>query len=131
MSTRATATFEVTGWEQTPYDAGSDGVRLDRATVRKTFRGDLTAESTAELMMCLRGDEGLGYIASERVVGRLGDRAGTFVIQHGGVQEDGEPRSFGHVVPGSGTGSLAGLCGTVTYRHDADGAVFTLDYEIA
>ena len=48
---------------------------------------------------------GAGYVVSERVTGQLGDRSGSFVIQHGGVMGPGlAPRTFGHVVPGSGTG---------------------------
>ncbi|MDH4044567.1 MAG: DUF3224 domain-containing protein [Gemmatimonadota bacterium] len=81
MPTRATATFTVTGWDPTPYDEDVAGPRLSRATVRKTFLGDLTAESTAQLLMCQADlsdlSAGAGYVASERVVGRLGDRRGS------------------------------------------------------
>lgn len=136
MSTRATASFDVTGWDESPYDEPEDGPRLARATVTKVFRGDLEAESTAEVLLCQRDASDLsaggGYIASERVVGRLGGRSGTFVLQHGGLGGAGTaPRTFGHVVPGSGTGDLAGLRGEIEIRVDADGShTLTLDYDI-
>ena len=131
-----TAAFDVTGWDETPYAEPADGPRLARATVRKTFQGDLEGESVAELLMCQEdpADDGAGagYVASEVVTGTLAGRAGTFVVQHGGVVGGGDaPRSFGHVVPGSGTGALAGLTGTVAYLADADGHRVTLDVRFA
>ncbi len=127
-----TAAFDVTAWDETPYDEPSAGPRLARATVRKAFRGDLDGESVAELLLCQEAPSdpsaGAGYVASEVVTGTLAGRAGTFVVQHGGVVGGGDaPRSFGNVVPGSGTGDLAGLSGTVTYAADADGHRVTLD----
>ncbi|HMB90373.1 MAG TPA: DUF3224 domain-containing protein [Rhodothermales bacterium] len=135
MSIRATANFDVTGWDETPYDEPTDGPRLARATVRKTFRGDLEGESTADLLMCQADPDdflaGAGYVASEQVVGSLDGRSGTFVLQHGGVSGGNtEPRTFGHIVPGSGTDALAGLYGTAELSRTADGKhTLTLDYD--
>ena len=129
MATRATATFEITGWEQTAY--GEDaGPPLARATVKKTFRGDLEGRSTAELLMC-GGPEGggAGYLAQEVVTGTLAGRPGSFVVQHGGIRGRGMQRAFGSIVPGSATGKLRGLAGTAEFSHDERGAVLTLDYE--
>ena len=130
MSTRATATFEITGWEETAYDDTGDGPKRSRATVQKTFRGGVAAESRAEPLMC-QAEGGSGYVASERIVDRLGDRAGSFVVQHGANGGADESRAFGAVVPGSGTGELRGLRGRVTYQYDQHGANFTLDYDLA
>ncbi len=131
----AVSSFQVTGWEQVPYDDGTAGPAMSRATVKKAFEGDLEGESTAELLMCQADTSdlsaGAGYVASERVTGRLGDRDGTFILQHWGVSAAGTQRTGGHVVPGSGTGDLAGLTGDVVVAVDADGAhTLTLDYEI-
>lgn len=136
MSTRATASFDVTSWDETPYDEPDDGPRLVRATVTKIFRGDLEGESTAELLMCQRDPSdfkaGAGYVVSERVVGQLGGRKGAFVLQHGGLGGAGtEPRSFGYVVPGSGTGELEGLRGEIEILQDAEGNhTLVLDYDL-
>ncbi|HSU16508.1 DUF3224 domain-containing protein [Longimicrobium sp.] len=132
MSTRATANFEITGWEQTAYGDEGGGPKLARATVKKTFRGDVEGTSTAELLMC--GDAsggGAGYIAQEVVTATLGGRSGTFVLQHGGVRGAGEAYTFGNVVPDSATGELRGMTGKAEYRHDENGAVLTLDYDFA
>jgi hypothetical protein len=74
---------------------------------------------------------GAGYVASEMVVGRLAERVGTFVLQHWGVSDRDGQQTGGHVVPGSGTGELAGLSGRVQIAVDADGAhTLMLEYEI-
>ncbi len=134
MNTHVEIAFEIAGWDQTEYDAPEGGPKLSRATVRKTFSGPLVGESTAELLM-FQGEDGTGmaYVAIERVTGSIGGRAGSFVVQHGAVGggNDAAPRSLGAVVPGSGTDALRGLRGTVAFRHDERGAVFTLDYDFA
>lgn len=134
MKIHVVSPFDVTGWEQAPYEDGLAGPALSRATVKKSFTGDLAGESTAELLMCQADTTdlaaGAGYVASERVQGRLGDREGTFVMQHWGVSVGGNQSTGGHVVPGSGTGDLAGLTGEIVISVDADGAhTLTLDYE--
>jgi hypothetical protein len=130
MSTRATASFDVTGWDPTPYDEPAEGPHLTRVAIRKAFRGDLEGESVGEGLFCGMNDPaaGAGYVVTERFTGRLGERAGTFVLQHGGLAAPGEaPHSFGHVVPGSGTGALTGLRGEVSF---AEGHTLTLDYDL-
>ena len=47
MSQRATASFDITGWEEEPYHE-EDGVKLSRTRVVKTFRGEIEGESTAD-----------------------------------------------------------------------------------
>lgn len=128
---RASARFQVTRWEATPTDTPETGPALSRVAIRKAFEGDLTGESVGEGLFCGldRPGDGAGYVVSERFTGRLGDREGSFVIQHGGLAgPDLEPQSFGSVVPGSGTGGFAGLRGTVAF---AEGHTLTLDYEVA
>lgn len=135
MSTRATASFDVTGWDQSAYEEPAEGPRLARVTVRKVFRGELEGKSTGELLMCQTAPDDLaaggGYVVSERVVGRLAGRTGTFVLQHGGLGGAGTAmHTFGHVVPGSGTGELAGLRGEIAIRVAEDGGhTLTLDYD--
>ena len=126
----ATARFDVTSWEPTVYDQPEDGPALTRVTLTKTFEGDLTGESVGEGLFCglQTPAEGAGYMVSERVTGRLGGRAGTFVMQHGGLAApEAEPQSFGSIVPGSGTGALAGLRGTVVFGADH---TITLKFEM-
>jgi hypothetical protein len=131
MAERASATFEITSWEEAVYDAPAEGSKLLRATVLKTFQGEVAGTSAAELLMVRAGDEGgEGYLATERITGRVGERTGSFVVQHGGVSSR-EVHQFGYIVKDSGTGDLHGIVGTCHYAHDETGARFTLDYDIA
>jgi hypothetical protein len=135
MTQHAEIPFDVTGWEQSAYDEDVPGARLYRATVRKTFRGALEGESMAQLLMCMASPDdyhaGAGYLASERVTGRLGGRAGSFVIQHWGLSGAGQtPSTAGHVVPGTGTGELAGLTGTLEIRVEGKAHTLILDYDL-
>ena len=141
---KATSRFDVTGWDETPYgDEGDgphhsegDGPHLSEALVVKEYHGDLEGAGRARVLMCRASRDGplqdAGYIASERVVGRLGSREGSFVLQHWGVAAAGSPpRTDGHVVPGSGTGELAGLSGSMEIVVDADGRhTIELEYRI-
>lgn len=129
MSSHADATFEINAWQEATYDVPEDGSKLLRATVHKTFQGEVEATSTAELLMVRAGDEGgEGYVATERIAGQVGGRAGSFVVQHGGIFSR-QLHQFGHIVKDSGTGELQGIVGTCLYQHDESGARFSLDYD--
>lgn len=130
MPTRVVASFEVVSWDQTTYDEPADAPALARATIKKVFRGEVEAESTAELLLCRPDDASGGYLGMERIVGRIGDRAGSFVVQHGAIQDGDRYDLYGRVLPGTGTGALTGIRGTCTFEHDERGAIFTLDYEL-
>ena len=112
------ATFEITRWDAAPYDEPAEGPPSSRIVVGKTYSGALAGESLAELLTA--GE--LAYLANERVTGTLDGRRGTFVLQHG-AWEGGQ---WGFVVPGSGTGALAGLRGDARLDHGR----ITLDYAL-
>ena len=128
-SARAASTFEITAWEETPYDQPVEGSKLSRATVKKIFRGEIEGESTTELLMFQAGDGSASYVALERVAGRIGDRSGSFVVQDSATRSGAMQRASWFVVPSSGTGELRGLQGEAEYRHDEHEATFTLDYD--
>ncbi len=137
MSQAITADFDVTSWDQETYDAElADGPSLARATVRKTYRGALEGEGVAQLLTCQADPAdlaaGAGYIASEEFRGQLDGHQGSFVMQHWGLSGGGsQPRTAGHIVPGSATGALAGLTGTLQIDVDTEGKhSITLDYEL-
>ena len=128
------SSFEVTGWDT--RDEEGERPLLSEAIVDKRYHGDLDGEGRVRLLMCRASADGplenAGYIAMEQVSGTLGGRKGTFVLHHWGIAEAGAPpRTGGHVVPGSGTGELAGLSGTMEIHVDGDGGhTLALDYEI-
>ncbi|MEM6338136.1 MAG: DUF3224 domain-containing protein [Bacteroidota bacterium] len=133
---KALTYFDVTGWDPASSDEPDAGPELSRVVIRKTFRdGDLEGTSEGEGLFCgmSRPDAGAGYVVSERITGRLAGQTGSFVIQHGGLMGPGmPPRTFGHVVPGSGTGGLEGLTGEVEIGRSPDGThTMTLAYRFS
>jgi hypothetical protein len=61
--------------------------------------------------MMHRQDATAEFVGLERVVGRLCDRSGSFVLRHQGTFQGGTATTDWFVVPGSGTGELTGLRG--------------------
>lgn len=129
----ANATFEVSEPELLPTAddvASVVGVDLSHNSFTKTFAGDLEGSSITE-MLAARSPGGAGYVAMERVVGRLGDRVGTFVLLHLGTLDDmGEPTGHWAIVPGSGTGELEGISGHAHIGADEDTHRIQLHYEL-
>ena len=127
---KKTIKFDVTSWEPAVYDEVPDSATLSRATVRKSFSGDLEGESTAEGLFCQCADGSASYVGLERVAGKMGEREGTFVMQHGGIIKDGAPvNQFGDIIPGSGTGDFSGIGGTLRFQHDETGAFIHMDVD--
>ncbi len=108
---QARGTFDVQLVPQAP-DAGAEGTLPDRLTIDKQFHGDLEGTSHGQMLAATTAVTGsAGYVAIERVRGRLAGRSGSFVLQHSGTLERGTPHLSVTVVPDSGTEELAGLAG--------------------
>lgn len=72
-----------------------------------------------------------GYVAVERVSGTLHGRRGSFALQHGATMHRGSSSLSITVVPGSGTGELAGLHGTMNVIISGSRHSYEFDYECA
>jgi hypothetical protein len=133
MSTHATAVFEIKTWDEKPYQEIEGGSKLTRASVTKAYRGDITGDATAESFMFYRADGSAVFTGFERVVGTIGGRAGSFVLQVNGTYRDQKATCDCTVVPHSGSGELNGLRGGGRYiatHADYPNVPFTLDYSI-
>lgn len=108
---RANSTFEIKSWDEKPYDEFENGRKLTRAGVKRMYHGDIEGESSTEYLMAYAADGSASFVGMERVVGKLGGRAGSFVLQHSGTFTGGVASASWLVVPGSGTGGLSGLSG--------------------
>ena len=83
----------------------------------KRYHGALQATGEGLMLAFMSETPGsAGYVALERVQGTLLGREGSFVLQHHGLMDGGAPQLGITVVPGSGTGALAGLAGTMGIR---------------
>ena len=123
-----TSTFEIKGWDVAETGGVDELADVARATIRKSFTGELEGTSVGYGLLLQTPDQTGGYVVIERVSATADGREGTFVIQHYGVRDAaGGGPWYGDVVPGSGTDGFAGVTGTFAIQHDEAGAVFTWD----
>jgi Protein of unknown function (DUF3224) len=105
---------------------------LGRMSIDKQFHGDLEAASKGEMLSFMNHEAGSGgYVAMEKVTGTLGGHSGSFVLEHTATMDHGAPDLKIIVVPGSGTGELAGLTGTMKIRIESGKHFYDFDYELA
>ena len=132
MKQTANARFAIESWDEKPYSERHDSAKLTRASVKKSYTGDITGEGKVEYLMMYRSDGTAAFVGLEQVVGRIAGKTGSFVLQRTGVFEDGQAKESYFVIPGSATGELHGLQGE---GHSAVGHgmehPFALDYEFA
>jgi hypothetical protein len=131
MKQRANARFAIKSWDEKPYSEGKDLPKLTRASVIKAFTGDIEGEGRVEYLMMYRSDGSATFVGLERIIGRIGDRTGSFVLQRTGVFESGQARESYAVIPGSASGDLRGLQGdgSSSVGHGAEHP-FVLNYEV-
>jgi hypothetical protein len=97
--------------------------------LRETFTGDIDGDSPVRALQVMRDDHSASLVSVQRFRGKLGGREGTFVLQGSEVVKDGKIKATWFVVPGSGTGDLAGLRGEGGFEGDfGKGSEGTLDY---
>jgi hypothetical protein len=71
-----------------------------------------------------------GYVAIEQVTGTLNAHTGSFALQHIGAMDSSGLRLSVAVVPGSGTGQLVGIAGTLIITNASGKHSYTFDYTL-
>jgi hypothetical protein len=108
---RAKGSFNVQVQPLSP--APAEG--LGRFSIDKEINGDLQAASQGEMLSAGDPKKGeAGYVAIERVTGKLQGKQGSFALQHSATMDRSGSTLQVTVVPGSGTGQLQGIAGTFT-----------------
>jgi hypothetical protein len=126
MPTQAKSSFTIDNRDNTTVEW--NGGPMTRARWSKTFTGDITGTSVVELI--LLGPDGSGpaiYTGVERFDCDLSGRKGSFLLLHSATMLGDKHQATWTIVPGSGTGELAGIDGhgEITAQHD-----FILQYDI-
>jgi hypothetical protein len=114
MTRHAEGSFDV---KTTPVaaDDATNGTAIGRFALDKQFHGDLEGTSKGEMLSAGNPATGsAGYVAIEYVTGTLEGHSGSFALQHLGTMDHGKFELTVVVVPGSGTGELAGIDGKMT-----------------
>jgi hypothetical protein len=127
--TRAKAVITVHKYEPAAYEEPAEGPALTRIHVEESFSGDISGHGVVEFLQAARADGAASFVGIERVTGVVGGREGTFLLQDAGTVQDSIVIGDWFVIPGSGTGKLAGLRGSGGFRANlGEGAQVHLDY---
>jgi hypothetical protein len=127
MTHHAHGTFTVKVQPLTP--APAEG--LGRFSIDKQIHGDLEATTKGEMFSAGDPKQGTaGYVAIELVTGTLNGMQGSFALQHSGTMDSSGPKLAVLVVPGSGTGELAGIAGAFTIKIENGQHLYDLDYTL-
>jgi Protein of unknown function (DUF3224) len=131
MATHADGTFKVEDWQEEEFGGFGEDRKLARASVRQAISGDIDGTGSVEWLMCYRPDRTADFVGLQHVDGRLEGRAGSFVMRVSGTFDGEEARGELSVVPGSGTGDLAGINGQGEFRAPkGPEARVSLDYDL-
>ncbi|MFK4546982.1 hypothetical protein RKD29_006578 [Streptomyces tendae] len=119
----AKATFRMLSWEEKPLGEEQEGgTRIVHASTTQRFEGDVDGDVRAEYLM-VRPDDTFADIAGMlTVTGTLGGRRGGFALRTNGTFDKGTLQAELWVVPGSGTGELAGISGGGNYLSQEEAA---------
>ena len=121
---RASGTFEV---KLSPLPSDVAG----RMSIDKQYSGDLEATARGEMLSYMSGVKGsAGYVAIERVTGKLAGRSGSFVLQHSATMNRGVPQLSVTVVPDSGTDELTGIAGALTIIIEGGKHSYEFEYSV-
>ena len=127
----AKGTFEV---KVTPL-AAEDNIgdpAIGRLALDKTWSGDLAGTSKGQMLGSQSETEkgSGGYVAMERFTGTVQGKKGSFSLQHHGTMGGGKFEINVYVVPGTGTGDLAGISGTLKIIIDGSRHSYELEYSL-
>lgn len=131
MTTKSSATFQVTGWDEKPISEEGATPKLTNAHVTCTFSGDIAGDGGVDYLMVYPTADTARFVGLQQINGRIGDRKGSVVLEVTGKFEGGVVAAQWSVVEGTGTGELRGLSGKGGYESTGPaGGDATLEYDL-
>jgi len=124
-----TGTFEIK-FEKTPL-CDDQVLGFKHLQMSKTFNGALDATSTVWMMNAFGQSEGsAGYVALEKVTGRVDGKKGSFIAQHYGVSNRGTKDLIISIIPDTGTDELESLTGKMDIQIRDGQHFYTFEYHL-
>ncbi|MPY79140.1 MAG: DUF3224 family protein, partial [Actinophytocola sp.] len=109
-------TFTTRSWQEDVVSGREDGPRYAHAHATFTYSGVIEGTSTCDYLLFYPGEKpdsvGTTSPGLERIEGSVDGHSGSFVIRHDVGFDEGGITGTWQVLPGSGTGELAGLSGS-------------------
>jgi Protein of unknown function (DUF3224) len=128
---KAKGEFQIQFEPQVPSFKGNHDIKIGRMSLRKKYTGALEALSIGEMLSATCPIPGhAGYIALEQVIGTLDGHKGSFVIQHFGIKDASSQEQRVEIIPGSGTGQLNNIKGSMTIRAEGQKHAYEITYSL-
>ncbi len=116
MNTTTAGTFTYKNWEERFYTDEATLPKLSTVESSNTYSGVIEAETVLRYTMIYLTESRGVFTGLQTFTGTVDGRRGSFTVQEQGSWEDTTVTSEFTVIPGSGTGELAGISGSGEYR---------------
>src|SRR5687767_11304244 len=117
MTKTRTTKLDIKSWDEKPYREQPDGSKFARAdVVLSGGEGDVRLDATWESLLYYTPDGASTYVGLMHATGTVDGREGTFVLDGRGTYDGTTAAITGTIVPGSGTGELAGISGKMKHQ---------------
>ena len=113
MTTTTELKLQIGSWDENPYREFDDGRKFTRAEVALAD-ADAGLQASYEGLMFYAADGTSSYVTLMQITGTLDGRSGSFVLTGSGNYDGTTAAGESRIVPGSGTGELAGLSGSAS-----------------
>ena|SRR5215467_457257 len=111
-------------------DSQAKSAQITPMSFEKQYHGDLEGVSQGELLTTTPDNRlSGGFVAIEKVSGKLNGRSGTFWLQHHCLLTHAKGEITIVVMPDTATGELTGLSGKLNVVSD-EGGQYTFDYTL-
>lgn len=104
--------FQITNWNETPYDEDKNGHKKSQAIVMQDYSGDIEGNSEVQYLMSYQSENEAVFVGFEVIKGQINGKKGSFTLMHIGEFTNGCAKSDFSIVPGSGTEQLSDIDGS-------------------
>ncbi|GAA2480097.1 DUF3224 domain-containing protein [Streptomyces thermolineatus] len=132
MTGQTAGSFSFADWKEENVVAADDGAGIARASVVNVYSGTIEARGACEYTIVYHREGGTDgvFAGYERLSGSIAGRSGSVVLEHRGAFEGDTVHCTVTVVPGTGSGELAGVTGTggFTARHGEESIPYAFEH---
>lgn len=118
MNEQITAGRVMQEWSEETIRELTSEQKTTRAAVKYVYNGALAGASTVEYVLFYLDPNKALFTGFETIAVAGPGLTGTLVLRHDGVFENGAAQIDAHIVTEAGSGSFAGLRGTVQFEAD-------------
>ncbi|MEZ8201872.1 hypothetical protein BCT19_08840 [Vibrio splendidus] len=121
MSNQLNGTFQITGWDENPYNENDDGSKQTNAKITQNYSGDIEGSSELQYLMSYSSNGSAIFVGLETLSCTINGKSGRFVIKHNGKFEAGVASSEFTIAPDSGTKEFVDITGSGTFKSGENG----------